>query len=630
MNRDIKKLAREFNRVAPAPPAPRDGTVYENKRKDDSSGPPVDNAALPTWIDTLPSDREWYVDLFKSDLYRAINDNTQALKNLPQPPTEAMIKTLEKAQVEALRQSRRQGDYFGYRIFDPFHPLENIESDDTKAWIEAENERTQKFTSTSARDMAVADLTTAWRNRIPEPFSTGADRSLCLRFKYDDSWQYPVEKKERQKFYHTNETPLAEAGGRIFARAYRNFRSSIVSYPIDDPATTTRLVSEPPDGKMRGAFIHGDRLYVSFYRNCADELKVYDLDGKHIADVPLPVCKLRATSIDKETGKLRLRLATFTRPESDFIYDPETNSVTPDDPAPAPLEGCIVEQIWARSRDGTTVPMWTVRQPSTALDGTAATKIFAYGASGISVEPQYSESIARWVRSGGIYVIANIRGGGEFGEEWANNGMKMNRQNVIDDLTACARELWRRHYSVPERTVITGRSNGGWLILETVVQNSVRFGAAVSHVPVSDLNRIGTGSGTFPEYWTEKGFAERMRLSPYHNVKPGMVYTPTMITTGDEDTVAKTWHALKMAATLQAASPENLCLLRVRHGTGHKPELFPTDELVAEEADVHAFIERCIGPVDQQKYNAWLESSVENEVDHNGAKIAEKQYRGPS
>jgi hypothetical protein len=161
MNRDIKRLALEFNSVAPPPPPPQDNTVYQDKRLDDPFCPAAEESSpplLPAWVDTLASNGEWMSALLKSDLFRTINDKLVEMKNLPNPPPDHFVSQMHSAMINSLRQSRRSGEYCGYRILDPFHPLEDMDSAATKSWIDAENEHTQKFVSTPARDQAAAEI----------------------------------------------------------------------------------------------------------------------------------------------------------------------------------------------------------------------------------------------------------------------------------------------------------------------------------------------------------------------------------------------------------------------------------------------------------------------------------------
>jgi prolyl oligopeptidase len=252
--------------------------------------------------------------------------------------------------------------------------------------------------------------------------------------------------------------------------------------------------------------------------------------------------------------------------------------------------------------------MTVIRSPDTDLDGTAAVKLYGYGGHGIPLGPNYSHSVAHFVRSGGIYVQANLRGGGEFGEDWYNQGRGKNKQNVFDDFIACAEHLVRNKYTSPNRLLINGGSLGGLSTSATVLQRPDLFGAVISAVPVTDIFRFHLatyGSAWKSEYGDpniKEDFDVAARYSPLHNVKRGAKYPPHLITTADHDDRVVPWHSYKLAATLQTQSdPTNVTLLRVETKAGHGSGK-PTAKVIQEEAEIFAFIEKAIGPVNQKAY----------------------------
>ncbi len=539
---DPKELALKFNRATPPPAPPRNNTIYRSKQLAEETSP---KGATPQPENTLPT---WKV--FDENL------NPDDEKN------------------------------FNYVVIDPFERLEDLKAEETEDWIDAQNKRTQQFTAgLPAREQCADFLRRAYAGRTCRPFTAKADTNSAMdsgiEIEYD-IWDYP------DRNLSMGIRDLVQVDDKVIQLRFHGYGSySIAEYSISSDNERV-LFSSMPNNRVRGAFVHQEHLFVSSHHNGTDELKIYTLGSEHRADVPLPACKIKKITIEP-SGNLRLRLVTFIRPECDYIYDIKLNHLTPaEESPPAPLDDCIVEQIWVTSKDGG-VPMWIIRHPDTVLDGTAALKIQAYGYV-IPQLPKYDERVAHWIRAGGIYVLADVRRLAE-------------RQDAVDDLATCAWELCRRNYTAPHRTISVGRSAGGWLAMDSVVQKSFPFGFAVPICPPTDLFRRGAANyNHFPGLRNKEEFQESMRLSPLHNVKAGEIYTSILITTGDSDAIVETGHALKMAATLQSASPEILCLLRVRRGSGHIDSLIPTDDLIAEAADVHASIAEVIGPIDQKEY----------------------------
>lgn len=247
--------------------------------------------------------------------------------------------------------------------------------------------------------------------------------------------------------------------------------------------------------------------------------------------------------------------------------------------------------------------MWVIRPKDMSKDGSSATVLYGYGGFNISLEPSFSYTIAHWIENGGVFVVANLRGGGEFGKEWYEAGRLKNKQNVFDDFAACARELIKQGYTNPKQLAISGGSNGGLLTAATSQQYPELFGAAISAVPVTDMLRFHTdnyGAAWISDYGNpekKEDFDVSIQYSPLHNVKSAkdVKYPPTLILTGNHDDRVAPWHAFKWAATRQKQGHQDT-YLRVEERAGHGAGK-PTQKIIEESADEYAFLVRTLGPL---------------------------------
>ena len=229
--------------------------------------------------------------------------------------------------------------------------------------------------------------------------------------------------------------------------------------------------------------------------------------------------------------------------------------------------------------------------------GNTPTLLYGYGGFDISLTPSYSTSRVVWLEMGGIYALANIRGGGEYGEAWHRAGTKLKKQNVFDDFIAAAEYLISEHYTNPHRLAIQGGSNGGLLIGAVLNQRPELFGAALPAVGVMDMLRYQTASANAREWSSDFGLSENpdefkalSAYSPYHNIKPGVCYPPTLVTTADRDDRVVPWHSFKYAARLQQAQGcNNPILIRVETRAGHGAGK-PTWMQIEDAADQWAFL----------------------------------------
>jgi prolyl oligopeptidase len=260
---------------------------------------------------------------------------------------------------------------------------------------------------------------------------------------------------------------------------------------------------------------------------------------------------------------------------------------------PAALES---KQVFYPGKDGTRIPMFLVYKKGMVQNGTNPTILYGYGGFGISRLPNFDPVRLVWLENGGIFAIANIRGGGEYGEEWHRQGTRSHKQVVFDDFIAAAEWLIRERFTSTPKLAIEGASNGGLLVGACITQRPDLFGAALAYVGAMDMlrfDRFGQGAGWIGDYGSPhdpEDFKALYAYSPYHNVKKGTHYPATLIITGDHDTRVMPAHSFKFAAALQAAqSGDAPILLRVNLSAGHGGGP-TTSQAIEEKADAYAFL----------------------------------------
>jgi prolyl oligopeptidase len=259
------------------------------------------------------------------------------------------------------------------------------------------------------------------------------------------------------------------------------------------------------------------------------------------------------------------------------------------------------KQMMYKSKDGTTVPMFVVHKKGLKLDGNNPTLLYAYGGFNISLTPSFSASTMVWLEQGGVYAQTNLRGGGEYGEQWHKAGTKLRKQNVFDDFIAAAEFLIAQKITRPEKLAIAGGSNGGLLVGAVMAQRPELFGAALPAVGVMDMlrfHKFTIGWAWTSDYGSADNADEFKALyaySPLHNLKKGTRYPSTMVTTADHDDRVVPAHSFKFAAELQHAHQgDNPVLIRIETKAGHGAGK-PTSKIIEEAADRYAFLVRELG-----------------------------------
>jgi prolyl oligopeptidase len=358
------------------------------------------------------------------------------------------------------------------------------------------------------------------------------------------------------------------------------------------------------DAVLQGTAVFGGKLFAQYEQNASSQLKIFDLDGKKLNDLTLPAIGTVFGSGGRwDRDELFYGFQSFTFAPSIYRYDLKdgstslwTNVAAPSiDPA-----AYEVNQEWFASKDGTRVPMFVVHKKGVAKNGRNPTLLTAYGGFNVSLTPTFSRTAYLWMEHGGIYAVANLRGGAEFGEDWHRAGMLEKKQNVFDDMIAAAEHLIAEKYTDKNHLAIQGGSNGGLLMGAMITQRPDLFRAVICQVPLLDMihyQDFQIAKLWIPEYGTSEN-AEQFKwlyaYSPYHHVKPGTEYPAILFMTADTDTRVDPMHAKKMAAEMQSEAKNGTSrtrpiLLRIETKAGHGAGK-PVTKQIEEFTDVYSFL----------------------------------------
>ena len=381
-------------------------------------------------------------------------------------------------------------------------------------------------------------------------------------------------------------------GVKFFASIYKgkiyimdNYKASNWRLSVVDIGHVSRGMSAwktiIPEGKgiLEGYSLINDRLFVDFMENVHSVTREYDLEGNFVRDIELPgVGSTSGLYYEYEGSELFYSFTSFTVPTIIFRMDltDDSTNVFKEMKTEFDVETLETKQVWYKSKDGTEVPMFLIHKKGLELSGNSPTLLYGYGGFTYSPTPFFMKGIIPFVERGGVYAIAGIRGGGEFGEKWHEAGTRKNKQNVFDDFIAAAEWLFDNNYTNSSKLAIEGGSNGGLLVAAVMVQRPDLAKAVIAYAPVTDMARYQNffgGRHWIPEYGSveERNMVKYLLgYSPYHNVKNGTEYPAVLITTSDGDDRVHPMHSYKMLAKLQeATSSDNPILLRVELKAGH-------------------------------------------------------------
>lgn len=366
-----------------------------------------------------------------------------------------------------------------------------------------------------------------------------------------------------------------------------------------DPKNWRTVVPESKFA-LNNVSIVGNRFIAQYLQDAYSVVRVLELNGQSAYDVKLPGLG-QAGGFDGsvDDSETFFSYTDFTTPASISRLDVKTGQTTVFR-APklaADMSAFVTEQVFFTSKDGTRVPMFIARKRDLPRDGTAPVMLYGYGGFNIAQQPSFSVPVLVWLEMGGIFAVANLRGGSEYGEAWHTAGTRLQKQNVFDDFISAAEWLVAQKYTSASKIAIRGRSNGGLLVGATLVQRPDLFGAALPAVGVLDMLRYQTPSANARQWSSDYGLSEneaefraQLAYSPVHNVHAATCYPPTLVTTADHDDRVVPWHSYKFAAELQRAqSCSNPVLLRVETRAGHGAGK-PVWMQVEDYADQWAFL----------------------------------------
>jgi prolyl oligopeptidase len=376
-------------------------------------------------------------------------------------------------------------------------------------------------------------------------------------------------------------------------------RLRVVATDINRPFSEAREIVGEQEATLENASIVGGRLVASYLTDARTEVRTFDLAGKQIGTVTLPgIGTAGGFSGEADDPETFFSFSSFNYPTTIYRYDARTGQATawaqprvPFDP-----QNFTVEQRFYRSKDGARIPMFLVYRKGLDLDEGHPTLLYGYGGFNISVTPGFSSTNLAWVEQGGVYAVANLRGGGEYGKAWHDAGRLAKKQNVFDDFISAGEYLVREGITTPRQLAVYGRSNGGLLVGAVVNQRPDLFAAALPAVGVMDMLRFNRW--TAGRYWVDDyGYPDReadfrtlLAYSPYHNIRSGKDYPAILVTTADTDDRVVPGHSFKYAAALQAADTgPKPKLIRIETRAGHGSGK-PTEKIIEEFADMWAFI----------------------------------------
>jgi prolyl oligopeptidase len=377
-------------------------------------------------------------------------------------------------------------------------------------------------------------------------------------------------------------------------------RGKVLRLPLDTPELS-KAVEIVPAGEAVVQQLEptASALYVGELLGGPSQIRRFDLDGKNGSTIAIPAISNVQEMAAQEDGSLLFKALSYTEPPAWFAVsatqsEPQKTALVTT--SPVSFSDIEVTREFATSKDGTRIPLNIIRPKGTKLDGNNPTLLYGYGGYGISMSPTFDFTRRLWFDRGGIYVVANIRGGGEFGEEWHKAGNLTNKQNVFDDFAAAAKYLIEKKYTRPEKLALMGGSNGGLLMGALITQHPDLMRAVVSAVGIYDMLRVElapNGAFNVTEFGTVKDedqFKALYAYSPYHHVIDGTDYPAILLMTGANDGRVAPYHSRKMAARLQEANKSNHpILLRTSTSAGHGIGT-ALSERIKQLADIYSFL----------------------------------------
>ncbi len=402
---------------------------------------------------------------------------------------------------------------------------------------------------------------------------------------------------------------LGNDGGTFYVQTdFQAPRSRIIAVDAErpEPAAWREIVPQSANRDViAGASLHGNQVAVTWKIDALNRVKLYDLKTGALKR------EIKRETLGSQSGLAGKRgdreayftFTSYNQPPTIYRYDLKSGKeqVFRAPKVDIKPEAYEVKQVFYASKDGTKVPLFIAHKKGLKLDGTNPTLLYGYGGFNSPLSPGYSPVTQVWMEMGGVYAVACIRGGSEYGKDWWEQGKREKKQNVFDDFIAAGEHLIAQKYTQPAKLAIQGASNGGLLVGACLTQRPDLFGAALPAVGVLDMlryHKFTIGWAWQSDYMcsdTKEGFENLIKYSPLHTIKPGTKYPATLVTTGDHDDRVVPAHSHKFTATLQAAQAGDAPILtRIETDAGHGAGK-PTSKRIAENADIYGFLFKTLG-----------------------------------
>ncbi|WP_456279300.1 prolyl oligopeptidase family serine peptidase [Bacillus sp. AK128] len=429
-------------------------------------------------------------------------------------------------------------------------------------------------------------------------YGTAAENRFYLK-KVDSDGEFIklLDEQDAEYSYVTNDNQVF-----FFQTDLGASKGRVISIDLDNPGKENwkQVIPEQEYVIQQIKYVN-DKYIMVLLKDAHNIIQIFNKDGSFDKEIPLPfIGSLTELNVNKGDGEIYFGLTSFLHPTSTYRYDIKDAQLEVLEQSELPINVSEFEttQIFYTSKDGTRVPMFLTHKKGLALNGMNPVILYAYGGFNVSLTPSFNPAILRWLEKGGVYAVANLRGGSEYGDEWHKAGMLDKKQNVFDDFIAAGEWLIENNYTSKTKLSIMGGSNGGLLVAACMVQRPDLYGAIICRVPVIDMLRYHTF--TIGRYWIpEYGNAEKPEqfpflyaYSPLHNVKEGEKYPPILIATADSDDRVVPAHAKKFTATLkEKATADSTIILRLESKAGHGLGK-PTSKQIDEWVDFYTFLDK--------------------------------------
>jgi prolyl oligopeptidase len=442
-------------------------------------------------------------------------------------------------------------------------------------------------------------------------FSLSGDRWMLLQSGGDSLGRVFLQDRSGEGYFGRKMRKVAESGRIVGITDDWIYmitdadapRRKLIAVGVKNRKERREIIPQGPDNSvLEDVALEEGKLIATWSVDVNHKLKVYDLDGKFERDVPLPG-EGTAYVGGAVNGKVFVGYGSVDHPDTLFRFDPKTGEMKTFFRPKVPFDVSQIEvkQVFYQSKDGQTIPMTIAHKKGLAMDGANPTYLYGYGGFDVTMHRSFSAAQLAWMERGGVFAVANLRGGGEYGPVWHDAGRRQNKQNVFDDFAYAAKWLIEQRYTRPARLAIAGGSNGGLLVGATMLQNPALFGAAIPMVGVHDMLRFQhftVGKGWAYDYGLSSDkddYHFQRAYSPLHNVASGANLPATLVLTGDHDDRVVPSHSHKFTATLQAAQAGPAPILEItQEGAGHGAGK-PLSKRLDEYVNIFTFLAKTLG-----------------------------------